>query len=131
MTMQTPQKFIGWIEKIFPPTDYDQGFAVANYKDEAMRDMMRAKKDYPQTLRFSANIKMGANTQLDGLHEGDKVQITYYLSGRSGISKAGNYYCFNTLHIAKNHGVELLERSALQETKQTDEVPADDSDVPF
>lgn len=133
----TKQTFTGWIEHIFNPTDYDQQIAVANYRDDnhkqKMVDAYKAKTkgaEYPQCFCFKANIKSGAAAQFDGLNIGDKVEISYVLSGMSGTSKKNNsYYCINSLMVMKTNGVKILEQVAAPDASADEQV--DDSDIPF
>lgn len=124
------QTFIGWVEHIFEPTQYDKQIVVRNYKDDEAKEIMKSEKQIPLVLCFKANIKNGAADQLDGILEGDKVEITFMLSGISGISKnTGNYYCINSLMILKQNGVKILEKVA---GERHETVMADDDDsIPF
>ena len=131
----TKQTFTGWVEHIFDPTAYDQQIAVANYCDDnhkqKMLDAYKAKTkgaEYPQCFCFKANIKSGASSQFDGLNLGDKVEISYVLSGMSGISKKNNsYYCINSLMVMKTDGVKILEKTATPESVMA----GDDDSIPF
>lgn len=124
------QTFTGWVEHIFEPTQYDKQIVVRNYKDDDAKEAMKEdKKDFPTVLCFKANIKNGAANQLDDILEGDKVEITFMLSGMSGVSKkTGNYYCINSLMILKQNGVKILEKVA-GERHETASI--DDDDIPF
>lgn len=103
-------EFEGWVEKIFDPTKYDQAITVRNYKDNDTE--LTDKKEYPVCYKFIAKTKDNANEQLNGICEGDKVKITAFLYGRSGVSsKTNNYYCMNDLIIQKKEGIKVLEKS--------------------
>lgn len=127
----TKQTFTGWVEHIFEPTQYDKQIVVRNYKDDDAKEAMKNdKKDFPTVLCFKANIKNGAADQLDGILEGDKIEVTFMLSGMSGVSKkTGNYYCINSLMIVKQNGIKVLEK--IQGTAQESASDDDFSDIPF
>ena len=127
MAMQS-MKFVGWVEKICDADQYNRDFVVRDYKD----DNDPEKPKYPTALTFRAAVKSGASLQLDDVNEGDKVAVTFFLTGKSGISKAGKYYHINALNIAKDKGVVVLERAAVAETpaeEQGADEPAED--LPF
>lgn len=126
-------KFVGWVEKILPAGDYDQKFVVTNYRNEDAKKLMKEQKEFPNALMFAANVKNGSNSQLDDLHEGDKVEVKFFLAGRSGISKKNTYYCVNNLNIAKKDGITIVERVKVDPAGQPQPVSADDEDldIPF
>lgn len=124
--------FTGWVRHIFDATEYRQDIVVANYADERMKDAIKSeKKSFPRALRISANVKNGAYKQLEGLNEGDKVKVTFFLGGVEGISKSKNtYYAINELLLAKQDGIEVLERAEVshEDSSENDEIP---DDIPF
>lgn len=128
-------KFTGWVEQTFEPDQYSRDIVVSNYngvagKQTMMQDFKDKKsKDYPISLRLKAGIKSGAASQLDGVCVGDKVSVSFCVSGKSGISKkTGSYYCINELNICKKDGLVVLDK---QTTSPQVAVQAEDFDVPF
>lgn len=116
-------EFTGWVDHIFPKGQYGQEIAVRDHEGEA------DKPKYPTTLRFNISTKCG--TMADGLGEGDKIKVKFYLTGVSGIGKNG-YYAINRLNVAKDGGIVILETAERVDEEPTD--PADneaDSDLPF
>ena len=133
MAAMQVQTFTGYVEHIFPPTQYDCEIAVRNYQDESSIEAMKKAKDYPRTLKFSASIKSGCSKQLENVRVGDKVVVEFYLFGSSGTSKSsGKYYCINKLNIAKTNGITILERHSpdpeVQEGEESEPVV---DDIPF
>jgi len=125
-------KFVGWIEKILPAGDYDQKFAVANYRNEEAKKLMKEQKEFPNALMFTCSAKNGCNAQLDNLHEGDKVEVKFFLAGKSGISKKDTYYCINNLNVAKKDGIIVIERVKVVDSGQPQPADPDDiDDIPF
>lgn len=122
--------FTGYVDHIFDTDEYEQRIAVRNYRDDTAMEAMRQTKDYPRCLCFSASVKNGCVEQLKDLHKGDKIVVTFYLYGSSGVSKkTGNYWCINKLNIAKKAGIQILERAPRQEEPQGEE--SDPDDIPF
>lgn len=120
--------FTGYVDHIFDADQYEQRIAVRNYRDATAMEAMKQTKDYPRCLCFSASVKNGCVEQLKDLHEGDKIVVTFYLYGSSGVSqKTGNYWCINKLNIAKKAGIQILERAP----KQAVEEESDPDDIPF
>lgn len=119
-------KFIGWVEKILDPDQYNREFVVRDYKD----DNDPNKPKYPNSFTFRASVKNGSALQLDSIGEGDKVQVEFFLTGKSGVSKAGKYYHINSLCIAKENGVVVLEKNTSPVAHEEPE-PEDNSDLPF
>lgn len=121
-------KFIGWVEKLIDSDGYSREFVVRDYKD----DNDPGKPQYPTTLTFRASVKNGSALQLDAIHEGDKVQVEFFITGKSGMSKAGKYYHINSLVIAKNNGVVVIEKAPVQTPAQAAIADEDDtSSLPF
>lgn len=98
-------QFTGWIEKILPANDYRQEIVVRDYENES------TKEKFSNTLTFSFGVKNGAVRQMDGIGEGDKVQIAYYVTGKAGVSKTGKYYHINELNVAKMNGIRVLAKA--------------------
>lgn len=121
--------FTGYVDHIFDADEYEKRIAVRNYRDATAMEAMKQTKDYPRCLCFSASVKNGCVDQLKDLHVGDKIVVTFYLYGSSGVSKkTQNYWCINKLNIAKKAGIQILERAPHQEEPAPDEVP---DDIPF
>jgi hypothetical protein len=115
--------FIGWIEHIFPKSQYGQEFSVRDHKDDS------DKPKYPTTLRFNVSNKCGA--MADSLSKGDKVKVKFYLSGSSGIGKNG-YYSINKLNVAKDGGITILEKAViLKDSAEVNDDINDNEDLPF
>lgn len=125
--------FTGWIEKILPANDYEQKVVVTNYRNETAKKLMIEQKEFPNSLCFSFGVKNGANAQLDNVKEGDKVEVKFFLSGNSGISKtSGKYYAVNNLRCAKKDGITLIERATVSPDGQPRVVSdIDPEDIPF
>lgn len=121
--------FTGYVDHIFDADEYEKRIAVRNYRDATAMKAMKQTKDYPRCLCFSASVKNGCVDQLKDLHVGDKIVVTFYLYGSSGVSKkTQNYWCINKLNVAKKAGIQILERAPHQEESAPDEVP---DDIPF
>lgn len=116
-------EFTGWVEKILPQGQYGQEFVVRDYKDE------KDAPKYPTVLKFEAGT--AAIPQLQGVLEGDKVRVVFYLGGRSGIGKNGCYYCFNRLRVAKDGGLVVLERTGVPPPQEIHKETTADDDIPF
>lgn len=115
------QEFTGWVEKILPAGQYGQEFTVRDHKDA------NDAPKFPTTLKFEAGT--ASIPQLQGVLEGDKVRVVFYLSGKSGEGRNG-YYCINRLRIAKEGGLSVIERTGTPppedpqvEVKPEDELP--------
>lgn len=122
-------KFVGWVEKILPADNYSREFVVRDYRDDNDPD----KPKFPNAFTFKASVANGASLQLDDVEEGDKVAVTFFLTGRSGLARtSGKYYHINTLNIAKDKGVVVLEKVVKPESEQKQEEPEDDDQgLPF
>jgi len=125
------QKFTGWVEKVIKDGDYDHKLVVTNARDADMAAQMKAsKKEWPITLMFNLSVKSGCSEQLNGINVGDKVVVTFYISGKSGVSRtSGKYYCINSLNVGKKDGLVLLERGSAAKAQEPS--PADTDDIPF
>lgn len=117
------QEFTGWVDHVFPAGQYGQEIAVRDHEGEA------DKPKYPITLRFNISSKCG--TMAQGLAEGDKIKVKFYLTGVSGIGKNG-YYAINKLNVAKDGGIVILE-TAERVTKEEDvgADPSSEEELPF
>lgn len=115
-------EFTGWVEKILPQGQYGQEFVVRDYKDE------KDAPKYPTALKFEAGT--AAIPQLQGVLEGDKVRVLFYVCGRSGIGKNG-YYCINRLRIAKEGGLVVIERTGVPPPQEIPDSSSAEDDIPF
>ena len=113
--------FAGWVDNVFPSSQYEVSVAVRNYKTATDRETMRAAKEYPMCYKFTARAQSGEFAKVQALGKDDEVKITAYVTGRGGLSQAGNYYCINEIVIAKN-GLTLVNR-AKKEEASTDDCP--------
>lgn len=120
-------KFIGWVEKILESDGYNKEFVVRDFKD----DEDPGKPQFPTMLTFRASVKNGSSLQLDAINEGDKVQVEFFITGKSGISKAGKYYHINSLVIAKSNGVTVIEKAAVPTPAEAAIADDDTSSLPF
>lgn len=124
------QTFTGYVEHVFPPTQYDAEIAVRNYQDETCIEAMKKEREFPVTLKFTASVKNGCAEQLEKIDVGDKVVVQFYIYGSSGTSKStGNYYCINKLSIAKKDGITLIEKHSKKDSDDSTEPVVDD--IPF
>lgn len=115
-------EFAGWVDNVFPSSQYEASVAVRNYKTATDRETMRAAKEYPMCYKFTARAQSGEFAKVQALNKNDEVKITAYVTGRGGISKAGNYYCINEIVIAKN-GLTLINRAKKEEEASIDDCP--------
>lgn len=130
--MIDPMKFTGWVEKILPATDFEQRFVVANYRNETAKQAMKQAHEFPNALMFTLSVRNGANAQLDDISEGDKIEVKYFLAGKSGTSpRTGKYYCINNLNVAKTNGLTLIDRRERDPKNQPSLMDAPDDDIPF
>lgn len=121
-------KFVGWVEKVFDADMYSREFVVRDFKND--EDPQKPK--YPTWLTFKASVKNGSSIQLDNVDVGDKVQVEFYLTGKAGVSHAGKYYHINSLQVAKDGGVIVIEKSAVpNDADKEDESTSDGDELPF
>lgn len=129
-----PMQFKGFIEKIFPATEYSQEILVANFKDERHKANLM-KKGYPvNQITFKASTYNNANDIIAKFKVGDEVIVHFFISGKAGTSKKGTYYHFNELRIANRDGiVRISGEDALPETAnaEPESFDADDDDSIF
>lgn len=122
-------EFTGWVEKIFPPTDYGQEFTVRDYKD----DHDPNKPKFPTVLKFKVGSKI--QNMLSSIVEGDKIRVKYFIFGKSGYGQRG-YYCIVNLNVAKDGGITMIEaapRGGEQDESQEDpeESAGSEDNLPF
>lgn len=114
-------KFQGWIEHIFPAGQFGQDIVVRDYKDAI------EKPQYPNILKFTASTKVMPS--LSGLVEGDKIEVKFYLNGKSGTGKNG-YYAIIRLNIAKDGGIKVIE-TVPRDDKDTTVKQEESDELPF
>lgn len=91
-----------------------------------------ADSRYPQTVLFQATGDRCA--QLDGLKEGDEVEIEFSLRGREWRSPSGETKYFNTLDVWKvtPAGQRRPQRPPASSSRSAvDAPPGDPDDIPF
>ena len=124
--MIEPHTFVGWVEHIFPATKYGLEFSVRDHKDDS------DKPQYPITLKFNVGSK--ALAQVSDLMAGDKVSVSYFVTGVSGMGRNG-YYSINKLNVAKSEGVTVIERASRElpgtGTRNDQGAAMDSEDLPF
>lgn len=112
-------EFAGWVDNVFPVSQYEASVAVRNYKTSTDRETMRAAKEYPMCYKFTARAKSDEFAKVQDLNKDDEVKITAYVTGRGGFSKAGNYYCINEIVIAKK-GLTVTNKANKEEASIDD-----------
>lgn len=122
-------EFTGWVEKIFDKTSYGREFTVREYKD----DHDPNKPKFPNVLKFKCSSKI--MNMIDGIREGDKVRVKYFIFGRSGYGQRG-YYCIVNLNVAKEGGITMIEAVPRQEEQpsvdqEQEEPEIADENLPF
>ena len=110
MDRMAPIVFVGWIEKILEPSKYSVRFVVRSWRNKKEQSKLIAAKAYNSCLLFEASISSGAASQLDGLNVNDKVQVQFLVTGATGTSADGKFYCMNRLKVLAYNGIMLLER---------------------
>ena len=108
---------IGHVESVDTSGNYDNSFVVT---DEKMPDTKIVSH-----VKFLVSSK---KTELmDKFKIGDKVKVTFYVTGISGESqKTGKPYQINKLMVG---GIEVLESAKVGRPQQG--AQEDDSDIPF
>ena len=108
---------IGHVESVDTSGNYENSFVVT---DEKMPDTK-----FVNHVKFLVSSK---KTELmDKFKIGDKVKVTFYVTGIEGESKkTGKPYQINKLMVS---GIEVLESAKVKQTQQ--ESQEDDSDIPF
>ena len=108
---------IGHVESVDTSGNYENSFIVT---DEKMPDTK-----FVNHVKFLVSSK---KTELmDKFKIGDKVKVTFYVTGIEGESKkTGKHYQINKLMVV---GIEVLESAKVEQTQQ--ESQEDDSDIPF
>lgn len=108
---------IGHVESVDTSGNYENSFVVT---DEKMPDTKIVNH-----VKFLVSSK---KTELmDKFKIGDKVKVTFYVTGISGESqKTGKPYQINKLMVG---GIEVLESAKVEQPRQ--EAQEDDSDIPF
>ena len=108
---------IGHVESVDTSGNYENSFVVT---DEKMPDTK-----FVNHVKFLVSSK---KTELmDTFKVGDKVKVTFYVTGVEGESKkTGKPYQINKLMVG---GIEVLESAKVKQTQQ--DAQEDDSDIPF
>ena len=108
---------IGHVESVDTSGNYENSFVVT---DEKMPDTK-----FVNHVKFLISSK---KTELmDTFKVGDKVKVTFYVTGVEGESKkTGKPYQINKLMVG---GIEVLESAKVEQPQQ--EAQEDYSDVPF
>lgn len=108
---------IGHVESVDTSGNYENSFVVT---DEKMPDTK-----FVNHVKFLVSSK---KTELmDKFKIGDKVKVTFYVTGISGESqKTGKPYQINKLMVG---GIEVLESANVGQPQQG--AQEDDSDIPF
>ena len=108
---------IGHVESVDTSGNYENSFIVT---DEKMPDTK-----FVNHVKFIVSSK---KTELmDKFKIGDKVKVTFYVTGIEGESKkTGKPYQINKLMVV---GIEVLESAKVGQPRQ--ESQEDDSDIPF
>lgn len=108
---------IGHVESVDTSGNYENSFVVT---DEGMPDTK-----FVNHVKFLVSSK---KTELmDTFKVGDKVKVTFYVTGVEGESKkTGKPYQINKLMVGE---IVVLESAKVEQTQQ--ESQEDDSDVPF
>ena len=108
---------VGHVESVDTSGNYENSFVVT---DEKMPDTKIVNH-----VKFLVSSK---KTELmDKFKVGDKVEVTFYVTGIEGESKkTGKPYQINKLLVGE---IEVLESAKVEQTQQ--ESQEDDSDIPF
>ena len=108
---------IGHVESVDTSGSYENSFVVT---DEKMPDTK-----FVNHVKFLVSSK---KTELmDTFKVGDKVKVTFYVTGVEGESKkTGKPYQINKLMVSD---IVVLESAKVEQTQQ--ESQEDDSDIPF
>lgn len=128
--MMQSNEFTGWVEKILDKTSYGREFTVRDYKD----DHDPNKPRFPTVLKFKCSNKI--MNMIDGIREGDKIRVKYFVFGRSGYGQRG-YYCIVNLNVAKEGGITMIEAAprSQEECPNNDqediEEEVEGEDIPF
>lgn len=120
-------EFTGWVEKIFDKTTYGREFTVRDYKDNEDPN----KPKFPTVLKFKCTSKI--MNMIDGIREGDKVRVRYFVYGKSGYGQKG-YYCIVNLNVAKEGGITLIEAAPRNDEavpNHEEEIEESSEDIPF
>ena len=123
-------EFTGWVEKIFDKTSYGREFTVRDYRDDSDPN----KTKFPNVLKFKCSNKIV--NMIDGIREGDKIRVKYFIYGRSGYGQRG-YYCIVNLNVAKEGGITMIEavqrptENAAQSESEEEDQGMEDENIPF
>lgn len=124
-----PMQFKGFIEKIFPATEYSQEIVVANFKDEKHKANLMKKGYAVNQITFRASTYNNANDIIAKFKAGDEVLVHFYISGKAGISKKGTYYHFNELRIANRDGIVRISGGEDALPESANAMPESDADI--
>ena len=108
---------VGHVESVDTSGNYENSFVVT---DEGMPDTK-----FVNHVKFLVSSK---KTELmDKFKIGDKVKVTFYVTGIEGESKkTGKPYQINKLMVSE---IVVLESAKIEQPQQ--EAQEDDSDIPF
>ena len=108
---------VGHVESVDTSGQYDNSFILT---DEHLPDTK-----FVNHVKFLVSSK---KTELmDTFKVGDKVKVTFYVTGVEGESKkTGKPYQINKLMVGE---IDVLESAKVEQTQQEEQ--EDDSDIPF
>lgn len=125
-------EFTGYVTHIYEGDDFCERIVVSNYRNEDEKKNL-PKGEFPQDLEIRASRKNEASAQLDGIGDGDKITVKFYIVGKAGVSKrTGKYYSITELSLAKKDGVTMVEKNKAELTgNDPDEPLIPQDEMPF